>query len=233
MKKFILVMVFVLLIALFVAFNYLLWDRESKVAEIKNLISVNTSNDASISAQKREISTLEDEVSGLENQLEQYERDKEALRKEYDTASAELKLSQDNLRDRIDFINILKENTDTEILSKPIISWAEALSQGNLEDAYNMEYATVPTKDRPVKLSTYIDQMTSSVSRVEITDVKLDRLRGYGNGEIYIFVKFDVKLVENVDLSGVQYSEGENEMYVKIDYSKEKKDFVIASIILI
>ena len=35
MKKFILVMVFVFITALFIAFNYLLWDRESKITDIK------------------------------------------------------------------------------------------------------------------------------------------------------------------------------------------------------
>ncbi len=233
MKKFILVMVFVLLIALFIAFNYLLWDRESKAAEIKNLLSVSTSNDASISAQKREISALVDEVSGLKDQIEQLEKDKQQLQKEKEAASVEFERAESNLRDRIDFINILKEHSNIESLSKPIIAWAEALTQGNFEDAYDIEYAAVPEKDRSVKLNAYIDQMTSAVSRVEITEVKLDKLRGAGNGEIYLFVKYNVKLVENAETANLKFSDGENEMYVKIDYSKEKKSFIISSMIYI
>ncbi len=231
MKKFILVMVFVLLIAMFIAFNYLLWDRESKVAEIKNLQSVNVSNDASISAQKREIASLADEVSNLKDRIEQLEKDKEQLQKEKETLSSEVERTEASLRDRIDFINILKEHSDIEVLSQPIVSWAEALSQGNFEEAYNIEYAAVPEKDRTVKLSAYIDQMTSSVSKVEITDVKLDKLRGAGNGEIYLFVKYNVKLVENADTANLKFSDGENEMYVKVDYSKDKKAFIISSMI--
>ncbi len=233
MKKFILVMVFVLLLALFIAFNYLLWDRESKAAEIKNLVSVNTSNDASISEQKREIVALEEEVSGLKDKIEQLEEEKDQLRKDRDAVSAENQQTNAALRERIDFINILKEHSDIEALSKPVYLWAEALTQSNFEDAYNMEYATVPEKDRTVKLSTYIDQMTSTVSRVEITEVKLDKLRGAGNGEIYLFVKFNAKFVENAGSNSLQFSDGDNEMYVKIDYSKEKKAFIIASLIFI
>lgn len=52
MKRFFLVMVCAILIAVFIAFNYLLWDRESKLAEIKNLESVNASYSANISVQK-------------------------------------------------------------------------------------------------------------------------------------------------------------------------------------
>lgn len=231
MKKFILVMVFVLLLALFIAFNYLLWDRESKTAEIKNLVSVNSSNDASISAQKREIAALVDEVSGLKDQIEQLERSNNQLQKDKETADAAIEQNEATLRERTDFINILKEHTDIGTLSKPIVSWAEALTQGNFEDAYNIEYAGVPEKDRPVKLSAYIDQMTSAVSKVEITEVKLDKLRGAGNGEIYLFVKFTVKLAENAETHQLKFSDGENEMYVKVDYSKEEKAFIIASMI--
>ena len=233
MKKFILVMVFVLLIALFIAFNYLLWDRESKEAEIKNLQSVSVSNDASISAQRREIATLVDEVSGLKDRIEQLERDKEQLQKDKEGAAAEIDRTEASLRERIDFINILKEHSNIETLSQPIVLWAEALSQGNFEDAYDLEYAAVPEKDRAVRLSTYIEQMTSAVSKVEITEVKLDKLRGAGNGEIYLFVKYNVKLVENAVTSDLKFSDGENEMYVKIDYSKEKKAFIISSMIYI
>ncbi len=233
MKKFILVMVFVLLIALFIAFNYLLWDRESKVAEIKNLQSVNVSNDASISAQKREIAALVDEVSGLKERIEQLEKDKEQLHKEKEAVSGELERTETSLRERIDFINILKEHSNIDVLSQPIVEWAEALTQGNFAEAYDIEYAAVPEKDRAVKLNAYIDQMTSSVSRVEITEVKLDKLRGAGNGEIYLFVKFNVKLVENAETDNLKFSDGENEMYVKVDYSKDKKAFIISSIIYI
>ena len=233
MKKFILVMVFVLLIALFIAFNYLFWDRESKSAEIKNLQSVNTSNDASISAQKREISSLVDEVSSLKDQIQQLEKDKQQLQKDKEGVAAEVERTEASLRERIDFINILKENANIESLSKPITAWAEALTQGDFEDAYNIEYAAVPEKDRPIKLNTYIDLMTSSVSRVEITEVKLDKLRGAGNGEVYLFVKYNVKLVENAETDNLKFSDGENEMYVKIDYSREKKSFIISSIIYI
>jgi vacuolar-type H+-ATPase subunit I/STV1 len=231
MKKFILVMVFALLIAMFIAFNYLLWDRESKVAEIKNLQSVNVSNDASISAQKREITSLVDQVNDLREKIEQLEKDNEQLQKEKEAVSAEYEQTETSLREKIDFINILKENSNIEALSQPIVSWAEALSQGNFEEAYNIEYAAVPEKDRTVKLNTYIDQMTSAVSKVEITEVKLDKLRGVGSGEIYLFVKYNVKLAENADTSGLKFSDGENEMYVKIDYSKDKKAFIISSII--
>lgn len=216
---------------MFIAFNYLLWDRESKAAEIKNLQSVNVSNDASISAQKREISALVDEVSGLKDRIEQLERDKEQLQKEKEAAAAEIERTEASLRERIDFINILKEHSNIESLSKPIVLWAEALSQGNFEDAYDMEYAAVPEKDRTIKLNAYIEQMTSSVSKVEITEVKLDKLRGAGNGEIYLFVKYNVKLVENADTTNLKFSDGENEMYVKVDYSKEKKSFIISSMI--
>jgi len=229
MKKFILVMVFAVLIALFIAFNYLVWDRESKVAEIKKLESVNASYDASISIHKREISTLEGEVNRLKEQIEKLENEKAQLQKEKEAAAADRDQTEQELRDRISFINVLKERVDIEFLAQPVMLWAEAVNKGDFEQAYSIEYEGLPVKDRTVSLSTYVDEMKASISRIEITDVKVDKLRGSGNGDIYLDVKCNVKLNENANTLSSRFADGENEIYVKVDYSREKKAFIISS----
>ena len=229
MKKFILVIVFALLIALFIAFNYLLWDRESKLAEIKNLESVNASYSAIVSVHKREISTLEEEVNSLNNQITQHKAEIDRLQKERDQAISDKVQGDTALKEKIDYINILKENADIEFLGQPVILWAEALNRGSFDEAFSIEYEGVPQKERTVSLSTYVEQMKSTVEEVEITGIKVDRLRGYGNGDIYLNVSFNARLVEDADTSVSRFTEGKNEMYVKVIYSKDKKAFVISS----
>lgn len=229
MKKFFLVMIFALLIAVFIAFNYLLWDRESKLAEIKNLESVNASYSASISVQKREIGALEDEIKNLNNQIQQYRAEIEKLQKEKEDAISEKLQDEAELRAKIDLINVLKENADIGFLSRPVVSWAEALNNGSYDEAYSIEFAGVPQKDRNVSLGTYVEQMESTVAKIEITEIKMDRFRGSASGEIYLNVTLNVTLRENANVSVSRFSEGENEMSVKLDYSKDKKGFVISS----
>jgi len=229
MKKFILVMVFAVLIALFIAFNYLVWDRENKLAEIRNLESVNESYDASISVHKREVSSLEAEVNSLKEQIEKLESEKAQLQKERDIAVADKDQTEETLRERINFINALKEHIDTESLAQPVRSWAEAVNNGDFEQAYYIEYEGVAVKDRTVSLSTYVEEMKASVSKIEITDIKVDKLRGSGYGDIYLDVTCNVRLADNADTLKSRFSEGENEIYVKVDYSRDNKTFIISS----
>ena len=229
MKKFILVMVSALLIALFIAFNYLLWDRESKLAEIRNLESVNASYSASVSVHKREINTLEEEVKSLNNQITQYRDEIDKLLQERDQAISDRLQEEATLKAKVDFINVLKEHTDIQVLSRPVVLWAEAVNNGSFDEAFDIEYEGVPPRERTVSLSTYVEQMKATVERIEINEIKVDRLRGYGTGDIYLNVRFSVRLVEDADISSSRLSDGENEMYVKLDYSKDKKAFIISS----
>lgn len=230
MKKFILVMVFILLTALFIAFNYLLWDRESKAAEIKSLENTNVSHNASISAQKREIDSLAEEVGSLSDQISQLENEKNQLIDEKNLLAADRDETKAALQERIEFINILKQYADINALSEPVKKWAEALNQGNYEEAYRLEYAGIPAKDRAVSISAYVEEMKSAIRKIEITDVKVDKLRGTGNGDIYLDVRLNVKLAEEADKDSSRFSEGDNDAYIRIDYSADKKEFVIYAI---
>ncbi|HPZ06264.1 MAG TPA: hypothetical protein PK423_09570, partial [Clostridiales bacterium] len=163
MKKFILVMVSALLIALFIAFNYLLWDRESKLAEIRNLESVNASYSASVSVHKREINTLEEEVKSLNNQITQYRDEIDTLLQERDQAISDRLQEEATLKAKVDFINVLKEHTDIQVLSRPVVLWAEAVNNGSFDEAFDIEYEGVPPRERTVSLSTYVEPMKATV----------------------------------------------------------------------
>lgn len=230
MKKFILVMVFVLLTALFVAFNYLLWDRESKVTELKDLENANAGLNASINSQKREIENLVDENNKLNESNDQLSRDNRQLTQDNANLAAERDNKAASLDDRVKFINNLKKIVDLKVLSEPLTKWANAINQQNYEEAYATEYAGIAAKDRNMDLSTYSQEMQKTIRKVEILDVRLDPVRGSGNGDLYLDVKISVRLVEGADLSVSRFVEGENNIYVRFDYSADQKAFVISGI---
>lgn len=230
MKKFVLVMVFVLLTALFIAFNYLLWDRESKVAELKNLENANASYYANINAQKREINTLEGQVSSMASRIERLESEKTQLSEEQSKLMAEKNETTSYLQERVGFINVLKQHIDINTLTAPVTKWVEAVNIGDYEEAYALEYAAVAVKDRKISMNTYSEGLKISVHRMEINEAKVDRLRGLGNGDIYIAIRLNVKLAEGAEQQNSRFTEGINDIYVKIDYSAEKKEFIISAI---
>jgi len=230
MKKFILVMVFVLLTALFVAFNYLLWDRESKVTELKNLENANAGYNATINSQKREIENLVDENNKLNDRVDQLDKDNKQLAQENSNLTSDRDNRAAALNERIKFINDLKQLIDIKVLTEPLTKWADAINQGNYEEAYAVEYAGVPLKDRTVDLSTYTGEMKKTIRKVEIIDIKIDPIRGSGDGDLYLDVKLSVKLAEGADMSVSRFVEGENSAYVRFDYSADQKAFVISGI---
>jgi len=230
MKKFILVMVFVLLTALFIAFNYLLWDRESKVAQLKSLENEKASYYASINAQKRETQALEEEVGALQDQLEQMEAEKKSLIEEKNELNNDWIKTKETLQERIEFINVLKQHADINVLSEPVVKWAQAVNEGDFKEAYYLEYEGVAVQDRAVSLISYVEQLEGTVSRIDIAEVKIDVLRGAGTGDIYLYVKLNVKLAEEPKQQSPRFTQGENEVFVRIDYSYNKKAFVISSI---
>ena len=230
MKKLILVMVFVLLTALFIAFNYLLWEREDREKELRNLEYANVSNNASISAQKREIDSLEEEIGSLEDEMKSLEKERERNLVEKQSLAAEKDKINENLQDRIKFINAITKYIDIKTLSEPLTKWVEAVNQGRYEDAYNLEYEGIKLQGRPVSLEKYTEEMKKTIRKIEIVEVKLDKLRGAGNGEIFLEAKLNVKLTEDSDTDSTLYKDGINNKYVNIGYSYEKNAFFILSI---
>ncbi len=230
MKKFILVMVFVLLTALFLAFNYLLWDRESKVTELKNLENANAGYNATINSQKREIENLVEENNKLNDRIDQLDKDSKQLAQDISSLTSDRDNKAAALDERIKFINNLKQIVDLKVLTEPLTKWVNAINQENYEEAYAVEYAGVPLKDRTVDLKTYSGDMKKTIRRVEIIDIKADPIRGSGVGDLYLDVKLSVKLAEGADMSVSRFVEGENSAYVRFDYSADQKAFVISSI---
>lgn len=230
MKKLTLIMVFVLLTALLIGFNYLLLDRESKDQTIKNLEYVSASNNSNISAQKREISALEDENSTLQNELNQANEENERLTKAVDAANLEKDGVKEELRARTDYINNIKQFLNMETVTKPFADYVAALNQGDYSKAYELEFAGVSAKDRTTSLDEYTQKMKDAAPKIDIIEVKLDNLRGSENGEIYLSVKLTAELSEQADKSFSWFIDGENVVYVNIGYSDSRDELIIQSI---
>ena len=230
MKKLILVMVFVLLTAFFVAFNYLLWEREDTETKLKNLENANAGNNASISAQKREIDSLEERNTRLEDEIKSLGEEKERILTEKQALSEEKDKINRTLQERIKFINAVKQYVDIKVLSEPVTKWAEAVNQGKYKEAYELEFEGTAEDDRTTSQEEYAEGMKNTVRKIEINEVKLDKLRGAGEGEIFLEVRMNVKLADSNGKKLAAYTDGINEKYVKIDYSYEKKAFIISSI---
>jgi hypothetical protein len=230
MKKLVLAMVFVLLMALFIAFNYLLWERQSREAELKTLEYNNASNNASINAQSREIKSLEDENSKLKSTISDMENEQKNILQSKNLITAEKEQLNLTMANKIEVINALKQNTDIKFFEVPVKKWADAVNAGKYNEAYELEQAGLSTQNKPVSILDYTHYLSDTVKNITIKSVKLVPEEGNVNGEIYLAVSLEVKLVENSDSSISRFVNGLNEMYFILDYNVTNKEFIIKEI---
>lgn len=228
MKKLVLAMVFILLMALFIAFNYLLWDRENRVKELKDLEFANANNSANMSLQNREIKRLEDENSNLQQKVTQLESEREQLTKNKNELTAERDRLNGIITAKNDLLNALKQISDMKEFDQPVKKWVEAINVGDYSVAYELEYTSLVSYGNPPSTFQYSENLKSTIKSISLKSLKLDPDRGNYDGEIVLDAELEVKLVEKADSQ--VYTDGLNHKYIKIGYDTAKKEFIILQI---
>jgi hypothetical protein len=228
MKKLVLSMVSILLMALFIAFNYLLWDRENRVKELKDLELSNASNSAAMSQQNREIKSLEDEnntlhlrINELQNEQDQLTKSNDALAKDKDSLNRKMSL-------KTDLVNVLKKISDIKVLEQPVKKWLDAINAGEYDKAYEYEYTSLNSVGNPPGVITYGENLKSTVKSISLKSISVDANRGSMEGDIVLDVELDVKLVDNS--VSKDFKEGLNEKFIKLTYDYTLQEFTILQI---
>lgn len=230
MKKLVLIMVFVLLMALFIAFNYLLWDRESKIKELGNIKDSYNSISADITMQNRDIKRLENEANKYVADISELEKEKERLEKRNLELENDKTLEVQKTRHKIDIINILKENVDIKLFEAPVNKWADAVDTGNYGEAYRLEYEKASLQSRQTSLEDYSNVFKKNVKSLKIKEVIIDKDVGKADGEIALKVTLEVKLTEKPEQDFKRFIEGLNEIKVGLDYDVILNEFFITNI---
>lgn len=233
MKKLILIMICVLLMALFIAFNYLLWDREGKIRELESLQNIRVTNGANINSLNRDIKNLEDERDKLQTNIAELGDDKEQLIQKNTQLENEKVQIEQKISEKIDMINILKANVDMKVFDEPIVKWVEAVDTGRYEDAYGMEFAKTTLQESAYSLDEYSDLLKRTVKNIKFKEAKVDSELGKTEGEIYVIATLEVKVPEGTDLSDARFIDGLNEVSFSIDYDYINRNFYISSLSII
>lgn len=232
MKKLVLVMVCAMLMALFIAFNYLLWDRENKEKDIQSLEHSNASNNASITVLGEKINKLEedgreqkDKISKLENMNKLLQEDNSELQQEKEKMNS-------ILVQRETIINILKQAVDSKLFEAPIRKWADALDKGEYKTAYDLYDRDLNDPLKTLSFGDFSSSYKNIVKSIKIKSLKLyiDENSVDKQGEIIFTGSFDVKIAEDADKSKTQWKDGQNERYFTIGFDAVKNDWIISKI---
>lgn len=227
MKKLVLVLVCALIMTVFIAFNYLLWDRENKIRSFENL---NVSKNMSIDALGDKIRSLDDEKKKLQDEIKKLESQNNQIRSNYYLVEQDLALLRKEISSKDDLIYQLKKIADLKPMEAVIRKWAESIDKGEYEPAYELQRRQLTTGENNISFTGFVDAYKANIKNVKVKEVKLydNEYSDTKRGVLVFTVILEVKPVEGS--TGQLFIDGENERYFTLGYDEIAGDWVIDNI---
>ena len=221
MKKFALILVSVLIMTVFIAFNYLLWDK-GKIEDI------NASNSASISALGREINKMTSDNRYLGLKVDELESGNKIHLDKISQLEQDKNNNKNLIEQKNEVINFLKQRTDLKQLEDNIKKWVDSINQGRYDVAYNLQ---VPDKgNQEAALNNFTNLYKSNVKAISIKSIKMatEGVPEDKKGDMIYRVSLEVKKPDSVSKS--LFIEGNNERNFILAFDKEKNNWLISDI---
>lgn len=226
MKKFIIIIIFVFLIALLISFNYLLWDREKQMQSFQDL---SDSKNLTIETLSEKMNNLDKLNKELNNTVTSLSREKESLQE------SKLNLTNDNtalkkeMTQKSELIQILKKSMDSTAINTVIKRWVEALNAKNYAEARQL----ISTNSSNATFNT-IESIKENYEG-EIKSISLKSAQIYtaaSDDEHLLKIQFKT-ILEVTKPEGSEekvFKAGENEKYFTMDYDVKSGAWLILDI---
>lgn len=211
MKKLVLIAVWASILTIFLAFNYLLWEREN--AKAGGDASVGSSADRTNTAAK----TLEDSNNKLQKEND--------LLKNYNIRY------QEDIRLKNILIYELKQKVDLSFLKDIIRLWVKSVNDKDYRTAFRLfSNSMIYQQEYTLKMSEYFKSYNEQITSIKLSSVNLDLddVSNGKNGDIVLKAVLDVALKNPQSKSA--YQEGSNIRYFTIIYDDIVEDWFISGI---
>jgi len=231
MKKFVLVITCILILTIFVAFNYLLWDRENKIESFQNLTN---SKNLNIDTLSEKLKNLEDANNQLSKRISELEEANKSLSKDLSEKTAQLQevrsKAENDIAYKNDILYKLKQQADMRVFEALVKKWADSIDKGQYEDAYNMQAKDNLGKIGIANLTDFVNSYKNSVKSLKIKSVKMntDSFPYERMGEVILNVTLEIKKVDYT--TNRYFDEGLNERFFILTLNDKKDDWLIQDI---
>ena len=232
MKKFVLVVFCAFILLIFIAFNYLLWDKGNRDRDIENLKYINVSSNTRISEYEREIKNLEDEITQLKANL----GDVNNANKRLEDSKIQLEKDKAKYNEAIvqknEVINILKQSADIKSLEVPISQWAESIDKSEYTAAYELQSEQMNSQYGNLSLTDFVNKYKGVIKSINVKSIKLciDKVPYDKKCDIIFSVSLEVNLVEGMIDSENEFKDGLNNRYFFMNFDTKNSIWVISSI---
>lgn len=233
MKKLALVMICTLLLVIFIAFNYLLWERQSWAKDMENLKNINIESNAKANSFEKQNSGLYQDIERLNDTIDALTREKDRIENEKKRLEGYVREQEAVLTEKVLLVNRLKAIADKNSLEEPIRKWVEAINNKAYADAFNL--MSTEEKDpitRGNTLNEFVESYRSNIKSIDIKEIKMKEeiKEGGGSGEIILEVTLDVIRVEGQENGISPLKQGINKRYFYLGCKQDYNYWIINSI---
>lgn len=234
MKKFIIVIVFVFLIAILISFNYLLWDRERQMESYQNM---SQSNNLTIETLSEKMATLDKLNKELNTELKNIIDENNTIKDNLTVSNKEKAELQKEVEIRNNLILTLKESMNSSSMNTVIKKWTEAINSKNYENA-----KTFVSKNSLDKILLGDAEDLKEIYQKELKEIKLKTSEPYIKlkddehiKKIQLRVVFEVVKPElatgiQEQVSDSNFKSGNNEKYITLELDPNTKEWLILEI---
>ncbi len=231
MKKLVLFLISALFIFVFIALNYLIWEKENTEKDIENLKYLNLSSNSRINAYERDIKDLEEQIKMLRAELDELEKNNKLLEEDKLKLENEISYYTDVLEKKSATINALSRIADVKELEAPVRKWVDAINTGNFDEAYKLLSKELLQKENMRNPDDVAQKFKDFVNSIKMVDIKFisEEIPENKIGNIIFNAVIDVE--NKKDKSGNNlFINGSNNVFFTVDYDAERQCWVISDI---
>lgn len=219
MKKLILVIISALIMTVFIAFNYLLWDREK-------IVGMDADKMASIDALSKQIRNLNDENSLIRQKSKDQDETIQSMQEKINQTAMERSLYKDKSESQGYAIRYLKQSANLKPLEEVIRKWVEGINNGQYEAAYRLQSKQYMKQD----INGFTNTYKTSVRNMSLKSLTLavDGIPDERKNEIIFKAVLEVK--KNDSSNKLSLNDGNNVRFFAIGWNQYSDEWVINDI---
>jgi len=231
MKKFIIVVVFVFLIAILISFNYLLWDREKQLESFQN---ISNSKNLTIDTLSEKMNNLDQLNKELNKKLETLTSDNATVVENFSITNNENIDLKKEIASKNNLIVAFKKTMDVTPMDTVIKKWVEAVNLKNYKDAQAL--VSKNSKDATINDAAKFKE----VYQRELKAIKLKTSKLFTEfsddehlSKIQFKVIFEVNKPESTDEKKITqdiFKSGNNQKYITMELNADTNEWVILEI---
>ncbi len=228
MKKFIIVVVFIFLIAILISFNYLLWDREKQLANYQDL---SNAKNLSIDTLGEKINNLDKQNKELTERITYLEDENADLKRNSYKLQSENNEIKQRLEAKDKLIAMFKSYIDTETIENVIRKWAEAVNSKNYKAArtHISKTSTDEILNNEEKFKqTYQNELKTFI--IKSSKLYTELIDDEHLAKIQFQVVFEVSKPETSEKQEVIFKSGENTKYITMEFDAEAGEWCISEL---